>query len=622
MKKSELQNLLDDCATKLLAITAAHPNFRINIVLPGFMLQLIDPLLLSRLNELQKNDCAEWVSTGYTEPFWSFSPLWLSSDNMQQGMTTFHELLRYTPVGYMSPFSNWEPSSLPILRKFGIQYVVLNHSLFENNNTNYCGYWVTEFNGNSMAILPAHDVHYHNCPANILEWFDRIAESTPPISQMKILIVRYMLPLQGIANGGDPFKWIALFANSLETILIKYQICLLHEFLETTLPLGLHYIPPCLIQKDQHEYSVPYFANYLHSFDSFGILHRKMIELAELIQPNCTAKELQPYKKRLFAIQDINRFLPNAQSGFTRLTDRCWTFSQIAELERELVKKDRVNGGQIRITDFLKNGTKSLVMANKALKVYIDYKNGGQLIALDFKEKAINIICGFGPNRTEVPRIIMPGKSPTAFIDYILPENYDVKGFQYESAKFCGDFTTGTYEYKVKKTASSVKAILTHQGSLVYNDKLFPLTLEKVFGLDSDKAELTFVYQLTNPSLAPYAFRFACLSWFAFPGALNEQVFLKYQKTKFGQMATQPVLIDEITHWTFFDYITGCRLHFNTQKPVTVLCYPLLHDDQNYQGSGMLMSMPVSLQGNAQWTIAGKMSFKKTHMRGSKGDVV
>ncbi|MGD9201330.1 MAG: hypothetical protein PVI26_07190, partial [Chitinispirillia bacterium] len=120
LKKDRMRKLLDTFAIKLLDITAAHPNFRINISLPGYMLHYLDPLLLTKLNELNKTSCLEWLTSGYTEPFLGFSPLWLSDDNVKYGLETYNELVGNKPSGYIPAFSNWEPSSIATLRNFGI----------------------------------------------------------------------------------------------------------------------------------------------------------------------------------------------------------------------------------------------------------------------------------------------------------------------------------------------------------------------------------------------------------------------------------------------------------------------------------------------------------------------
>lgn len=619
LKKDEMRKLLDTFAKKLLDIVTAHPNLRLNLTLPGYMLHLLDPLLLSKLNDIQKSDCLEWLTPGYTEPFLSFSPLWLSGENIKYGIEAFNELVGSKPTGHVPAFSNWEPSSINTLRDNGINYTVLSRALLPKDVQNYCGYWITEHTGYSMVIVPAYNIHYYNAPPNILNWIDMAVKESPNTSSTKLIAIDYLVPL--VTKNTDPFKWLNSFAEALDKLLITYQISLLHEFSILAPPLGLQYIPSSLVLKHEDEESISLVSNYLHTFDSVGIMQRKMMDIAENVRTHDNNKEAVPLKKQLFSAQDINRYIPDTSSGFTNIKDRFWTFGQMIEIEKEILKKDNITGGQIRIADLLKNGIKSIVMSNKNLKVYIDHKNGGQVFEFDYRERSANLFAGYNPKCHMPPRIIVAGKSRTSFIDHFLEEGCQREHFMRNTAKQHGDFVTGQFDYKVKKTASGVKAILTRQGSITIKDKLCPLSMEKVFGLEKDKPELTFVYQLSNHSLSTYTFKFAVELTFSLPGVQSNQAEITCDNITYNRLAWDRISFKNASRWNLSDRKIGTEIQFITQKPVTVWCYPVVQSSP-YQGTTLVISTSVSLEENSVWSLIGKITCKKLPLKGTLTDVV
>ena len=620
IKKDKMKSMLDVFAEKLIDIVAHYSNLRINLTLPGYMLQLLDPVLLSRLNEFQKSGCLEWLTPGQTEPFLSFSPLWLSNENIKFGLETFNQLLGNEPIGYVPAFSNWEPSSIKVLIDNRIQYTVLSKTLLPKNVRNYCGYWITEHTGYSMVIIPTYSLHFYNAPANIPGWIERVIESSPDKSSGQFIAIDYLFPLVPHKDR-DPFIWLNAFAESLDALLVKHQMSLLHELPTLSPPLGLQSLPSSLTYKQENDEPVSQYSNYLYTFDSVGILQRKMMDIVDTIKDQWHYKDMLPLKKQLFSIQDINRYLPHDYSGFQHIRDRFWTFGQMIEIEREILKKGKVTGGQIRIADFLRNGTKSIVMSNKNLKVYIDHKNGGQIFELDYRERGANLFACHNSKPHIPPRIIVAGKSHVSFIDHFLDEDCKRSEFISNTAKKRGDFINGEFDYKIKKTTSSVKTILTRQGSININSKPYPLGIEKVFGLEKDKPGLSFVYQFLNHSLTTYAFKFAVELNISLPGVQSHQAEIICNKKSYKRLAWDRITINDVTEWRLLDRRIGVEIKFITQKPVTVWCYPVTVS-LPYQGTTLVITKPVSLEQNSVWSLMGKISCKKIPIKGTINDVI
>ncbi len=93
-----------------------------------------------------------------------------------------------------------------------------------------------------------------------------------------------------------------------------------------------------------------------------------------------------------------------------------------------------------------------------------------------------------------------------------------------------GNFSKGTFTYKVSKNATGIKTALVKQGAVLRGEKQCPLSIEKVFGLEQNSATLSFVYQIANPSLTTYEFKFATELNLSLPGLSSGDVRLICEK--------------------------------------------------------------------------------------------
>ena len=150
---------------------------------------------------------------------------------------------------------------------------------------------------------------------------------------------------------------------------------------------------------------------------------------------------------------------------------------KLIDVENALHTRKNIKGGQIRITDFLRNGSKSIVLSNKALKTYIDCVNGGSIFEFDFRERSLNLCSAYNPSLHHPPNITSPGKSRTWFLDRLLSEEAKSSDLLNDTCKDLGNFS-GQFDYKVRKTTDGVKATLLRQGSILQGEKFYPINLK------------------------------------------------------------------------------------------------------------------------------------------------
>lgn len=623
LPKSTLVERLNFFCGSLVELGNSFQNVRFNLVMPGFFLELMDPLVLLQVREMHKRGLFEWLFTGFTEPFLSYSPRWLLSENLKYGMNTFAEFTGAKPSGFMPGFSNWEPSAVDLLLDAGVHYCVVSKALLPRRYRSYLGYWITEHMGSSIAFFPAHVVRPSEAETllNDLDAFFKEDRQNP--SAVKLMCIEFLYPLSG--PGDEAIKALRAAVRIIDKMLLTYQSIRCTEFFSSNFSLGLHYIPSSIVLERDHPEAHPYFQNELHTYDQAGIIQRKMMDIAENIAVRKETGRFEPMKKTLFFVQDVNRYIPSKSSGFMLFADRKWCYEKMIAIERELHEKDGIKGGQIRIVDFLRNGNKTIIMSNKNVALYIDYKNGGQAFEMDFKTRLSNLCSAPSPAGHVLPMIIEPPQSRTAFIDHCMPVEAGMDEFLLNTFAELGDFLTGDFSYKVKKTSTGIKAALNRNGSLVQGEKNCPLNLEKVFGLEQDFPSISFVYQLSNHSLTSYAFRFATELTLSLPGIGSDSAHLSQGKHVYHNFEKKPFCMNGITEWDISDLASGVRLSFSLHKPVDVWCFPAAAPAGSQDGSHavtLVINTPVTIDGSKNWSLMGSIELKKMRMYKKDGDEI
>jgi hypothetical protein len=645
MHKKALSESINRFARFLLDLCGKYPRLRFNIVLPGYILECIDPLIASSLREMAKRGSVEWLSTGYTEPFLSFSPLWLTGENISWGTKVFTELTGEAPTGFAAPFSNWEPSHIDMLSAAGLKYAVVSSVLLAKNEANRPGYWITEHTGSSMAVFPAHSYHIYNAPKDLAGWIKESFPEDKPEGASRIIVLKYFYPLepkgdyqarnhqhkkQQAKNNQpkdnhpiNPNAWIEQTAAEIDKRILELHPLRFKDVLGNTPPLGLHYIPSSLVPS-HNESATPYFLNHLHCYDQIGLMQRKMMEVSDGVRELKESKTAASLKRQLFFAQDINRFLPSEEAGFCSISDRLWTYGKLIDIERGLYGLKNEQGGIIRLTDFLRNGYKSIIMSNRALKMYIDHKNGAQAYEIDYRERSYNACAAYNPGVRTRANVIVSRESRLGFSDKIFTEPISVERYMKGAVKDCANFSDSPFEYIFKNSPSGVKVLLNCNGGFTDSGRNFPLLMDKVFGLEKDDAILSFSYKLGNTSLTDYSLIMGIELPLALPGCAHGNARVIGGKKKINITGKEPIVIDDITDWEIEDEEVGVRMEFVTQKKVNIWIFSpdasSSPENKNTNGVTLFMSFPLEIEQNSTALFTGRMSFKKLRTKGAFGD--
>jgi len=672
MPKKELAASVNRFVGALLGVCAAYPRLRFNVALPGYMLECVDKRLRAPLADTAKRGAVEWLCMGYTEPFLSFSPLWLTNENIALGVRVFSELTGEAPGGFVPPFSNWEPSYIDMLYGAGLRYAVVSSALLaEGGDKRGAGYWITESTGNSMAVFPVRSYHRRNAPQDLAEWVKgELPAGGAPDGASRILILKYMYSLEspdsnpdnderagaaGDQSGGKRHRvrrgdglgvddrqrsWLERTAAEIDKRILELQPMRFQDVVGDAPPLGLHYFPSGLVPPGDAP-ATPYFMNYLHCYDQISVMQRKLMDVGDSVAALKDARVAARLKHDLFFAQDINRFLPNTESGFVFMPDRLWTYGRLIDIESELYERRGARGGVIRLSEFLRNGNKSVVMANRALKLYIDHKNGGQIYELDYLDRSFNACAAYNPATRQSPEAIDPLESRLAFGDKIFIGSPAYEDYISGKIADCGNFHRLPMEYSFKGSPGGVRILLNAAGAFTQEGRNNPLTFDKVFSLEKDNAVLSYSYKLGNPTTVTYAFTFAIEIPLSLPGVPTLQTELKAGKRKFDINADNPIIANDLTDWEIDDEEAGVRLEFVTQKKVNLWLFtqdavektvstkkpvstksnvPTL--SKGAHGATLMITSQTEIEPNSTQSFTGRICFRKIRMRGGIEDAM
>jgi hypothetical protein len=221
LQPSVLKESIDHLFVELIDLLNKYPHLRLSCGLPAYILEYTNTLNLSKVRDLFKRDAIELILTGYTEPFLSLSPTSLTKENIQHGLKVFSELTGVTPTGYLPPFSNWEPSTIEMLREIGLNYAVLSQELFPQNVNNSGGYWTAEHAGKSISIFPSITIHQTNAPADLIDWITKTNKSTGGEND-RLLTIHYLFSLDPVREGVS-YRWLNFAASELDKHLLNFQ---------------------------------------------------------------------------------------------------------------------------------------------------------------------------------------------------------------------------------------------------------------------------------------------------------------------------------------------------------------------------------------------------------------
>lgn len=173
----------------------------------------------------------------------------------------------------------------------------------------------------------------------------------------------------------------------------------------------------------------------------------KMSWISRRLKESPDPAPLREAQRHLYAAQTSHAQGRRAPEGFPLQRSRRETSSHLLRAERVL---DLAGGTRVKPAAGYPPGG-GFLMVSGDLTLLIDPHRGGRIVELGDKVSARNLV---------------DGRGGAALTDRLLPEDTSFGGFLADKTREIGGFSRGRYEWKLSRSRSSVRAVLTRAASL------------------------------------------------------------------------------------------------------------------------------------------------------------
>lgn len=411
-----------------------HPEIKLSLHNTGFLLDWIaekHPEYIELLRGMAASGQVEVMGGGYYEPVLSVIP---EEDRVRQ-VTMFseriEELLGVRPRGIWLAERVWEPTHPSIIRKAGLEYLVVDDYHFVKAGLlkdELGGYYTTEDQGNLIKIFPGNEALRYLIPFKPVESFEE-----------------YM---RGIKNGffkkgnaaiygddGEKFGvwpgtrqwvfedgWLERFFEAIERNLDWIRPSTLGGYLDGEEPVGHTYLPNTSYM-EMGEWALPAGAsrdymslmeelgrlgetgsrarrflqggtwrNFLAKYPESNWMHKRMLMVSGELKRNARIGAGGPRKeaeRRLYQAQCNDAYWHGVFGGLYLPHLRTAVYENLILAEDAALGR-LVKGVEISAADLDADNHEEVIVRSSDLSVFLSPFNGGAVFELDYKPRGVN----------------------------------------------------------------------------------------------------------------------------------------------------------------------------------------------------------------------------------------
>jgi alpha-amylase len=395
-----------------------------------------------------------------------------------------------------------------------------------------------------------------------------------------------------------------------------------------------------------------FWRNFRVKYPEANEMYVRMLELSgrldEMLQADNSPEQLealQQAKQELYRGQCNCAYWHGAFGGLylPHLRDAIYRHLIAADTALEVAAQRTNRWTQIDAADFNFDARKEIRIAGERLVAYLAPSRGGHLYELDIRNTRHNLLAtlnrrpepyhqkvrevgqrqrdGGDDNENNVASIhdMVRFKQPDldkkltydnwprkALVDHFLQPGLSLESFQAGGGEL-GDFVTGVYESRLRRSAEWVEASMTRDGNV---GPYHHVRVEKTVRLDSSRAgQLKIVYQLSNlPLNVPLHFGVE----FNFAGMAannDDRYYYDAEGRQLGQLETVQAL-EETTRIGLVDEWLGVDVAVESSQPAGFWAFPIQTVSQSEGGFELVhqscMVMPhweFTAPADGKWTV-------------------
>ncbi len=593
----------------------------------------------------------------------------------------------------------WEPHLAKPIAQCGLDYLILDDSHFKEaglDEAQLHGYYLTEEEGYTLGVFPSSQKLRYIMPfADPRQTIDYLRETAAQGDGALALVgddgEKFGL-WPGTYHTVYEEGWLDRMLTLLEENQDWINTCTYSEYIDRHRPLGNLYLPTAsysemmewvlptpkraafeealekLERQPECQFTRPFlkggfWRNFFVKYPEVNNMHKKMLYLSRNLQqldfsacPQAeSSKGIVPPKgfgletdrniKRILALDELMQaqcncaywhgvfgglYLTHLRHAVYQHLIAC---EQLIDQIHHQVDKDWL---AYRKLGLLADGSRTLMLNNSKLSLYLNLDQGGSLYEWDYKPGQINLL----NNMTRRPEAYherikaMANKSQaddgqvktihhifkakehdldqyltydryrrTAWLDHFLASDTTLNSFSACQYQELGDFISSPYEYKIEQHDTRLRAILQRHGSVGGKQ----IMLKKAIVLEANSPNVSVEYEITNLSDQPVNL------WFGTELNLNP-VFQDPQRTYFKGLGQQVSLTEAkqglLQGLEMVISDLGFKLAFHLSQTAGIWLFPVYTVSQsedgyekNYQESCILFHWQINLQPKASWQV-------------------
>ncbi len=679
-----------------------YPEIRLAQHYTGVLFQWIKdhkPEFIPKLQNLVRRGQIEMMTGGFYEPIMSVIPYQDMLGQIKKLSNFVQDNTGYAPKGMWLAERIWEPHLAKPAFESGVKYMVLDDSHFKNaglQNEELLGYYITEEEGHTVYLFPISEKLRYTIPfqdpENTIAYLESIASE-----HGETLVV--------FADDGEKFGiwpdthehcyingWLENFFQLLSKNLDWINILHFSEALEKIKPLGRIYLPTAsyremmewampasailaydqfediLKQNHLHEkYKVfvrgGFWRNFMVKYPEANNMHKKMLQiskrLAKLEKEYSSDDNYLKAQNHLWAGQCNCPYWHGVFGGIYLNHLRFATYKEFIQAEILLDKLERqaseLENGWIdcQIYDFNCDGLNEVIVNNKSMILYFVPENGGSLIELDYKPKAINLLDTMTRREESYHKKLLKVNSANqnmhgdeevlsihdlvvlkeeglqnmlfydwykraSLLDHFLHERTTLEKFSQCNYTEVGDFINAPYEFNTERTGDSLTVTLWRYGHVKFKNQPARVHLEKKVTLFHSKSKLIIVYRIKNMDTQTRSFWFGSELDFALLAGDAEDRYFSFPDHRLtdARLRSSGEILNS-KEVRLIDEWSGLSIIIKLDKAGSIWRFPIETISQSesgfervYQSSVVFPNWNINLEAEATWSNQFELSIE------------
>ncbi|MEK7774107.1 MAG: alpha-amylase/4-alpha-glucanotransferase domain-containing protein, partial [Deltaproteobacteria bacterium] len=418
-----------------LKALSKHPSMKLTLHTSGFLLDwLMDnrPEYIELLKSMVARGQAEIMGGGYYEPILQV----ISPDDRLNQITMMsdkiEEVFGSRPRGIWLAERVWEPDLPTTLKKAGMEYILVDDYHFIKSGLgaeDLGGYYITEDQGNIIKVLPGSEALRYLIP------FKPIDALEAHLSGLNGFFKRGNAAIYG--DDGEKFGvwpgtakwvfdegWLEAFLDWMESNLHWLKPVKIGEYMDGTEPVGRVYLPATSYM-EMGEWSLPATAsreygelieeagtrengdkarrffqggtwrNFFSKYPEANWMHKRMLLASRGLRERAEGRQwdddLAEAERLLFKSQCNDAYWHGVFGGLYLPHLRTEVYRNLIEAENlTTIEHAFASAPSITVADMDADGFDEVIIRNRDLNLFVSPRNGGSLVELDYKPRAVN----------------------------------------------------------------------------------------------------------------------------------------------------------------------------------------------------------------------------------------